>query len=260
MYPLPPSRALNMVKLTFCFIITLLLFAVPPRPLFAQEGVPEESQTVTDTECSGTYLPPTMTLNDDGAEPERLIAPPLPEHPTQLDCGAFQFAQYCMACHGDRGQGLTEEWRQAWGDDEKNCWQSKCHASNHPPEGFELPRYAPQIMGDAALGRFTTVEDLYDFISVKMPWHAPGVLEDKTYWQLTAFLAQSNGATWDGYLSHDNAPQVRLRLLPQVQPLPRKDAPPEVHIVPPWVFGAWLGAMVVLGVGGGIWAMRQSGK
>lgn len=248
-----------MVRLLFLLIVALVIIAFPPYATFAQDGLPDDSQTVNDPECSGTYIPPTMTLNDDNAEPERLIAPPLPEHPSQLDCGAFQFAQYCMACHGDRGQGLTEEWRQAWGDDEKNCWQSKCHASNHPPEGFELPQYAPQIMGGTALSRFTTAEDLYDFISVKMPWHAPGMLDDKTYWQLAAFLAKSNGAEWNGYLDHNNAPEVRLRPLPQAQPIASitEDAPAETPVVSPTLFIVWLGAIVVFAIAGGVWVMRR---
>ena len=72
-------------------------------------------------------------------------APYMPPEPSQADHGAQVYYQICLACHGDWGQGLTEEWRDTWGED-KNCWQSKCHAPNHPPWGFEIPKYAPSLL------------------------------------------------------------------------------------------------------------------
>ncbi|MGH8010487.1 MAG: hypothetical protein ACREQ3_26120, partial [Candidatus Binatia bacterium] len=125
-------------------------------------------------------------------EPERLVAPTLSANPTQAERGAHEFALRCMACHGDRGQGLTDEWRAAWGVEEQNCWQSKCHAANHPPEGFELLPFAPQVIGQGALSRFETAADLHDFICTNMPWQNPGSLEDAMCWQLTAFLLRAN--------------------------------------------------------------------
>jgi hypothetical protein len=78
----------------------------------------------------------------------------LPANPTQADLGAVDYWLICMICHGYRGQGVTEEWRNVSGPEEMNCWQSRCHASNQPPEGFVLPAYAPRIIGEGILGRF----------------------------------------------------------------------------------------------------------
>jgi cytochrome c len=116
-----------------------------------------------------------------------------------------------MVCHGDRGQGFTDEWRGALDPADQNCWQSKCHAANHPPEGFELPRYAPPVIGPGRLAHHQTAAGLYQFLRTRMPWQAPGILSDEEYWGLTAFLAQANGISWgEGMLGPTNAANVAL--------------------------------------------------
>ena len=42
---------------------------------------------------------------------ERLARPPMSDPPTQIELGHAEYWMSCMVCHGDRGQGLTEEWR-----------------------------------------------------------------------------------------------------------------------------------------------------
>jgi hypothetical protein len=114
-----------------------------------------------------------------------------------------------MACHGDRGQGLTEEWRSAWSPGDQNCWQSKCHAANHPPQGFELPVIIPGLIGEGTLPRFETAADLELFICERMPWYAPRTLDETTCWQLAAFLLRENGVLPDGVqLDATNADSV----------------------------------------------------
>jgi hypothetical protein len=97
-----------------------------------------------------------------------------------------------MVCHGDQGQGLTEEWRSVLDPEDMNCWQSKCHAPNHPPEGFEIPRKSPLVIGTGALTGYRTASDLFEYMRVEMPWAFPGLFEDKVYWELTAYLADAN--------------------------------------------------------------------
>ena len=95
---------------------------------------------------------------------DRLAPPPISDPPTLVESGHYEYYLYCMVCHGDRGQGLTEEWRNAGDPADANCWQSRCHASNYPPDGFVLPRYAPPLIGDYALTRFATIGDLHKYI------------------------------------------------------------------------------------------------
>lgn len=192
--------------------LMLLPLASTPAPLHAQ-GEPQMEE----------MEPPTEGAEEVDGEPDRLNTPPLPENPTQLDHGAYEFSLRCMACHGDRGQGLTDEWRAAWGKDEENCWQSKCHAANFPRGGFKLPTFAPRVIGEGALARFESAADLHTFIAEKMPWHQPGSLDDTMYWQLTAYLLHSNNVPLgEPPLGPDNAADIRLR----PAPIPPPTEPP----------------------------------
>lgn len=150
----------------------------------------------------GLLCTSTVAAQNTGDDPapmgdirDRLAPPPISDPPTLVESGHYEYYLYCMVCHGDRGQGLTEEWRNAGDPADANCWQSRCHASNYPPGGFELPHYAPPLIGDYALARFATIGDLHDYIRLSMPWHMPGALEEEQYRRIAIYLADANGAT-----------------------------------------------------------------
>jgi len=125
--------------------------------------------------------------------PLELNKPVMPTNPTGADLGSITWWGVCMACHGDKGQGLTDEWRElAFGED-MNCWKSKCHAANHPPEGFYLIHQVPPAIGPGTWKRFVTAADLQHYLKERMPWWKPGSLSEEEAWQLTAFLLRSDG-------------------------------------------------------------------
>ncbi len=159
---------------------------------------------------------------------DRLAAPVMPAEPSQADLGATVYYQYCMPCHGDRGQGLTDEFRAIWPEGDQNCWQPKCHGTNHPPGGFELVRYVPPVVGESVVARYQTAAALYAYISERMPWEDPGVLTEEQAWQVTAFLLRANGVeTGQEVLGPENAGQV------PVASAPRGDAPALPQATPP---------------------------
>ena len=123
----------------------------------------------------------------------RLDKPVIPTNPTGADLGSLKWWSVCLACHGDKGQGLTDEWRQVAFGEDMNCWASKCHGARHPPEGFLLPRQVPPAIGPGTLRRFVTVADLQRYLKAKMPWWNPGSLGEDEAWQLTAFILRSDG-------------------------------------------------------------------
>lgn len=123
---------------------------------------------------------------------EQLTAPTVSAVPSQLEIGAETYYQICLACHGDWGQGLTDEWRATWGEDQ-NCWQSKCHAANHPVEGFELPKSIPPVLGQGSLARYRTGAELQVGIALSMPWWNPGSLTEEQSWAVTAYLLNKRG-------------------------------------------------------------------
>jgi len=129
----------------------------------------------------------------------------------QLDRGGPIFRLWCISCHGDVGQGLTDEFRATWPPQDQNCWQSKCHNVNHPPGGFVLPRTVPALVGPTALSQFRTAADLKAFISAAMPFQEPGVLEDQDYWDLTALLLNMNHLPLEpSAIGPENADSIQL--------------------------------------------------
>ena len=155
----------------------------------------------------------------------RLIIPDLGPDATQADYGERAYILVCSACHGDRGQGLTSEWLAQWAPADQNCWQSKCHALNHPPDGFVLPRYAPPLLGPNTLLRFNTALELHDYIHQAMPWQDPGNLAEDEFWNITAYLVRQRGL--DPMRDPLDATRAgNLRLHPEAQSEPTASAVP----------------------------------
>jgi len=136
---------------------------------------------------------PAATPEPTAWQSPRLNKPILPANPTMADSGSIPYWSICLACHGDKGQGLTDEWRQAAFGQDMNCWKSKCHATNHPTPGFNFPHQVPAIVGPNTLLRFTTAAELNQYIKTSMPWWDAGSLSDQDAWNLTAFLLRENG-------------------------------------------------------------------
>jgi hypothetical protein len=125
---------------------------------------------------------------------DRLLQPTVPANPSQADEGAVDYWLNCMVCHGDRGQGLTDEFRMLYPPEEQTCWQSGCHGARPYADGFTLPTAIPPVGGpDAPWHNFKDASVLFAFISTAMPWHKPGSLEPEVYWRLTAYLLRENG-------------------------------------------------------------------
>ncbi len=113
--------------------------------------------------------------------------------PTQGGHGHDLFYLYCMPCHGDRGQGLTDEFRnRQYPPEDTNCWKSGCHGVRPYDNGFTLPRQVPALIGPGTLSHFNTAQDVYNFIRRAMPFNAPGSLSEEKYLQLLAFILESN--------------------------------------------------------------------
>lgn len=176
--------------------------------------------------------------------PERLQPPPTVYPPTQADQGAQVYYQVCMVCHGDRGQGLTEDYLSLLDPSDRNCWQSHCHASNHPLEGFEIPRFAPAVIGPGVLEPFRNAVILHDYVQARMPWQAPGSLSKDEYWQLTAFLLRANGYDPGPVpLDEDRAAAISLGAKPTPTPTP---ASPLAGILESAGSGFWVASGCVL--------------
>ncbi len=132
-------------------------------------------------------------------DPTRLMQPPTVVPPAQADNGAQAHWSMCMSCHGDHGQGLTGEWRESYGAEYRDCWQSGCHGSDHAENTFEIPASGiPTLIGAGKLARFTNAHELQNYIHQSMPFFPAGSLTDEQSLELTAFLLRSNNTLPDG--------------------------------------------------------------
>jgi len=125
---------------------------------------------------------------------DRLAEPVLGESPTQVERGRSVYYYNCMPCHGDRGQGLTGEFRLAWPEDHQNCWARGCHTGRSELSAFAIPREVPAVAGTpGALGHFDQPDALFAYLRETQPPQRPGALSFPEYWEVTAFLLDENG-------------------------------------------------------------------
>jgi quinol-cytochrome oxidoreductase complex cytochrome b subunit len=130
----------------------------------------------------------------------RLAQPPTVYPPAQADTGEQTYWGMCMSCHGDKGQGLTEDWKNSFPPEEKNCWDSGCHASDAPANSFELPQTGtPALAGAGALARFSNSFELYRHIHENMPFARAGSLTSAEAWSLTAYILRMNEREVQGF-------------------------------------------------------------
>lgn len=129
----------------------------------------------------------------------------------QADYGAQTYWLLCLPCHGDRGQGLTDEFRETYPPEEQYCWESGCHGDHPYDYGFTLPMQVPAVIGpQAALSKFTTAGRLNAYIKAAMPYWKPGSLTEEESWLVTAFLLRENGIQFGENLDASNAEQILL--------------------------------------------------
>ena len=125
--------------------------------------------------------------------PDRMAEPPLSENPTQLEWGRHLYWLNCMPCHGDHGQGLTDEFRSLWVDDHQNCWARGCHTGREDDQGFPIPRSVPAVISSTGnLPPFATADQLFEYLRTTHPPQHPGYLPQDEYWALTAYLFSEN--------------------------------------------------------------------
>lgn len=126
-----------------------------------------------------------------------LAEPFLPENPNEYELGHYWYWHNCMTCHGDVGQGLTDEFRAIWPEDHQNCWEHGCHGGRLDDEGFPLPTVVPPLVEKGKLARFSSQQAFYDFLKSTHPPQDPGCLEDEQYQAVVEYVFSMNGRPLD---------------------------------------------------------------
>ncbi len=174
----------NKQILTSRFLLTssVLIFS-----LIVLLSLPPNVQASPQAQSTATRLAqPTPTFDLKRLDKPAVAA----DNSEQLKKGSIIYWGVCLTCHGDRGQGMTAEWRDAYGIEDRDCWQSGCHGPDHPPQGFRIPRdlVIPPIAGPGRLTRFKNAQELHDYILASMPWWDPGRLKDEEAWQVASYI------------------------------------------------------------------------
>ncbi|NTU56798.1 MAG: hypothetical protein HGA79_11160, partial [Anaerolineales bacterium] len=131
----------------------LLAVFVAVSALTASLLASSKAQASPHLQSASTPLPqPTPTFDVTRLDKPTVVS----ETPSQLEAGSLKYWSVCMACHGDKGQGLTDEWRDAFGPEDRDCWRSGCHGPDHPQQGFLIPqdKIIPSVAGLGSHVRF----------------------------------------------------------------------------------------------------------
>jgi hypothetical protein len=140
-----------------------------------------------------THMSPLQTTISPTPTYDPLAEPPLPEDPSDLELGRNLYWHWCMPCHGDRGQGLTDEFRAIWEPDHQNCWDRGCHGGQGLEEGFPIPTIVPGIANTTHLAHFASVQELSSYLEKTHPPQSPGSLERREYQTIALFVFTMNG-------------------------------------------------------------------
>lgn len=142
---------------------------------------------------------------------DRLAQPTLPPSPSQADHGAQVYWLSCLPCHGDKGQGLTDEFRAVYPPEDQYCWESGCHGKRPYEDGFTIPTIIPAVIGQGTLSKFSDAAQLNSYIRATMPFWKPGSLTEDEAWSITAFIMRESGLWNDDLeLNETNADQVKI--------------------------------------------------
>ncbi len=194
-----PANVRSIVMSALAGLLTFALSACGSTTTVKPSATPERAPDVILTLAANRFENPVV----------------LARNSSQVDKGAITYWLLCNPCHGDVGQGLTAEYRATWPPGDQNCWQSKCHAANHPPDGFQFPQTVPALMGPTALTRYATAAEVQQVIATRMPWYDPRLLNAQDSWSVTAYLLRTNGVLPTGLvLDEGNAQIVRVHVPP----------------------------------------------
>jgi hypothetical protein len=145
-----------------------------------------------------------------------LAEPPLPKNPTEYELGRNLYWHWCMTCHGDVGQGLTDEFRGIWEEDHQDCWGRGCHAGHPGDLGFPIPTVVPALVNEDHLSRFESVRALSTFLKATHPPQSPGILKDEEYHAIALFVFSMNGRPLIDFLTTDTpVPTPVLAMTPE---------------------------------------------
>lgn len=190
------------------FIFTAILLTFLLTGLMSVYFLPVQAQSATP--------PPTY---------DPFIETPLPPNPTELELGQNLYWHWCMPCHGEHGQGLTDEFRSKWESDHQNCWDRGCHAGHEGDMGFPIPTVVPAIVEPMQLAQFSSLQSLTEYFHATHPPQRPGILEINEYHAIAVYVFSMNRRTLDDAPLTETPTPASLTPTPSLPPSIQADSP-----------------------------------
>jgi mono/diheme cytochrome c family protein len=132
--------------------------------------------------CTVTPLGAT----DTGIAQARVKSPP----------GADAFDRECASCHGRRGEGLTTA-PAIMGSGALPTYPRDDNTTSNPAFATtgQTQQDATRVPGQAKRGPFRTAQDVYDYVSTRMPLPktAAGTLKPDEYWAIVNYILIAHG-------------------------------------------------------------------
>ena len=148
--------------------------------------------TGTSTALQQSTATPTISSTPT-FDSSRLDQPPTVYPPAQADTGAQIYWGMCMSCHGDKGQGLTEDWVNSFPPEERIVGTRAVMPATRLQNSFVIPQTGiPALAGAGKLARFSNSFELYRFIHENMPFFRSGSLTSEEAWSLSAYILRMN--------------------------------------------------------------------
>jgi mono/diheme cytochrome c family protein len=158
-----------------------------------------------------------------------LSEPIVPDNPSEYDLGRNWYWHNCMTCHGDVGQGLTDEFRAIWPEDHQNCWAHGCHGGHNGDEGFPIPTVVPPLVNESKLVRFTSQQAFYEYLKSTHPPQDPGGLTDEEYQAIVKFVFSLNDRSLDE-ITPTSTPELISTFTPIQEDIPAEEHNPQSNV------------------------------
>jgi len=109
--------------------------------------------------------------------------------------GSKFFEQKCASCHGQRGEGITAPAIIGYGALPEYPRQSNLasNAALNDPSELQLREWS-RPAGTPKREPFKTAQDVYNYISQRMPLREAGSLKPEEYWSILNFMLLAHGA------------------------------------------------------------------
>jgi mono/diheme cytochrome c family protein len=109
--------------------------------------------------------------------------------------GGKLFVQKCASCHGQKGEGVTAPGIIGYGALPEYPRQSSLASNGALNDPSELQLREWSRAGTPKREAFRNAQDVYNYISQRMPLREAGTLRPDEYWAILNFMLAAHGAT-----------------------------------------------------------------